>query len=98
MTMALNIWLDDIRPAPNGYVWVKSVNQAKRLIIAAEIYYEEIFELNLDHDLGDYACDGGDAICLVRWLAETERHYFIKLHTMNPVGRENMQAIIDRYW
>ena len=96
--MALNIWLDDIRPAPNGYVWVKSVNQAKRLIIAAEIYYEEIFELNLDHDLGDYAEDGGDAICLVRWLAETGRHYFIKLHTQNVVGRENMQAIIDRYW
>jgi hypothetical protein len=96
--MALNIWLDDIRPAPNGYVWVKSVNQAKRVIIAAEMYYEEIFELNLDHDLGDYAGDGGDAICLVRWLAETGRYYFIKLHTMNPVGRENMQAIIDRYW
>ena len=96
--MALNIWLDDIRPAPGGYVWVKSVNQAKRVIIAAEILCEEIFELNLDHDLGDYACDGGDAICLVRWLAETERYYFIKLHTMNPVGRENMQAIIDRYW
>ena len=96
--MALNIWLDDIRPAPNGYIWVKSVNQAKRVIIAAEMSYEEIFELNLDHDLGDYAGDGGDAICLVRWLAETGRHYFIKLHTMNPVGRENMQAIIDRYW
>ena len=96
--MALNIWLDDIRPAPNGYVWVKSVNQAKRMIIAAEMSYEEIFELNLDHDLGDYAGDGGDAICLVRWLAETERYYFIKLHTQNVVGRENMQALIDRYW
>lgn len=96
--MALNIWLDDIRPAPSGYVWVKSVNQAKRLIIVAEIFYEEIFELNLDHDLGDYACDGGDGIKLVLWLAETERHYPIKLHTQNVVGRENMQAIIDRYW
>lgn len=96
--MALNIWLDDIRPAPSGFVWVKSVNQAKRVIIGAEILGEEIFELNLDHDLGDYAGDGGDAICLVRWLAETKRYYFIKLHTMNPVGRENMQAIIDRYW
>lgn len=79
--MALNIWLDDIRPAPNGFVWVKSVNQAKRVIIAAEMSYEEIFEINLDHDLGDYAGDGGDAICLVRWLAETGRSYFIKLHT-----------------
>lgn len=97
--MALNIWLDDIRPAPSGcYVWVKSVNQAKRVIIAAEILGEEIFELNLDHDLGDYAGDGGDGIKLVLWLAETKRYYFIKLHTQNVVGRENMQAIIDRYW
>ena len=96
--MALNIWLDDIRPAPYGYVWVKSVNQAQRAILGAENLGEDIFELNLDHDLGDYAKDGGDGIKLVLWLAETNRYYPIELHTMNPVGRENMQAIIDRYW
>ena len=96
--MALNIWLDDVRPAPSGYVWVKSVNQAQRAILGAENLGEDIFELNLDHDLGDYAKDGGDGIKLVLWLAETNRYYPIELHTMNPVGRENMQAIIDRYW
>lgn len=26
----MKIWLDDIRPAPEGYVWCKSVNIAKR--------------------------------------------------------------------
>ena len=96
--MALNIWLDDIRPAPSGYVWVKSVNQAQKVILGAENLGENILELNLDHDLGNYTNEGGDGIKLVLWLAETERYYPIELHTMNPVGRENMQAIIDRYW
>ena len=54
--------------------------------------------LDLDHDLGDYAKDGGDGIELVKWLIETERFYPISLHTMNPVGRDNMLALIDRYW
>lgn len=94
----MKIWLDDVRVAPGGYIWVKSVNQAKRMILVAESLGEDIVELNLDHDLGDYAQDGGDGIKLVLWLAETKRYYFIRLHTMNPVGRENMQAIIDRYW
>ena len=32
------------------------------------------------------------------WLAENERFYPIRLHTMNPVGRENMLRMIRRYW
>ena len=32
----MKIWLDDIRPAPEGYVWCKSVNSAKRTIESAE--------------------------------------------------------------
>jgi hypothetical protein len=54
--------------------------------------------LDLDHDLGEYATDGGDAIKLVDWLAETKRFYKINIHTMNPVGKINMQREIDRYW
>ena len=96
--MALNIWLDDIREAPTNFIHVRSVNKAKSLILKLENDDIKIDCLDLDHDLGDYASDGGDAIKLVLWLAETERFYPIKLHTMNPVGRANMQAIIDRYW
>ena len=92
------IWLDDVRDAPEGYVHVHSVNEAKQLIEDCERKGEKIDLLNLDHDLGDYAPDGGDGIKLVDWLAETGRRYPIKLHTMNPVGRDNMQRIIDRYW
>ena len=55
----MKIWLDDIRPAPEGYVWCKSVNIAKRTIESAE---EPIVLIDCDHDLGDYAYDGGDGI------------------------------------
>ena len=48
----MKIWLDDIRPAPEGYVWCKSVNIAKRTIESAE---EPIVLIDCDHDLGDYA-------------------------------------------
>ena len=48
----MKIWLDDIRPAPEGYVWCKSVNSAKSVIESAK---EPISLIDCDHDLGDYA-------------------------------------------
>lgn len=86
----MKIWLDDIRPAPEGYTWCKSVNKAKDLIENNST----IVELNLDHDLGDYAKDGGDGIKLLDWLEETERSFSIHIHSMNPVGVTNMRRII----
>ena len=91
----MKIWLDDIREVPNGYIHVRSVNNAK-FVINQCIERGYGMELDLDHDLGDYAGDGGDAICLVRWLAENEIYPTVKLHTMNPVGRENMRRIIQK--
>ena len=32
----MKLWLDDLRPSPAGYVWCKSVNETKRLILQAE--------------------------------------------------------------
>lgn len=52
--------------------------------------------IDIDHDAGDYASDGGDYIKLLDWLEETGRNYPIRIHSMNPVGRENMRAIIRR--
>lgn len=93
----MKIWLDDVREAPEGYIHVHSVNEAKKLIEQLE-QTNSIELLDLDHDLGEYASDGGDGIKLLDWLVETGRCYPIKLHTMNPVGRDNMQRMIDRYW
>lgn len=93
----MKIWLDDLRPAPQGYVHCSSVNKAIRMIEIHETT-ESIELIDCDHDLGDYAYDGGDGIKLLDWLLERGTLYPIRLHTMNPVGRDNMQRMIDRYW
>jgi len=93
----MKIWLDDIREAPAGYVHCRSVNEAIRVITENEGSHA-IELIDCDHDLGDYAYDGGDGIKLIDWLTERGTFYPIRLHTMNPVGRDNMQRTIDRYW
>ena len=58
----------------------------------------EIEVLDLDHDLGDFANQGGDAIKLLDWLVERETFYPVEIHTANPVGRANMESVLARYW
>lgn len=65
----MKIWVDDVRPAPEGYVWCKSVNEAKLQIWCAE-FYDKVELLDLDHDAGDQAQYGGDYIKLLDWLEE----------------------------
>jgi hypothetical protein len=106
----MKVWLDDIRPAPVGYVWLRSVNAAKAWILQCERKYADLFtkerkyDTNLlarywdiDHDAGEFVRDGGDYIELLKWLEETHRlNFTFKLHSANPVGVENMRRIIER--
>lgn len=91
----MKLWVDDMRPAPNGYAYACSVNKAKHTIEYFEKYFH-VELIDIDHDAGDYAWDGGDYIKLLDWLEETGRNYPIRIHSMNPVGRENMRAIIQK--
>lgn len=101
----MKLWIDDIRPAPEGYFWAKSVNEAKKIIIDSEIQSEiprmydcdfRVSLIDIDHDAGDYVSDGGDYIKLLDWLEETGRNYPIRIHSANPVGIENMRRIIRK--
>lgn len=94
----MKIWVDDLRTVPTGYVGTKSVNETIAVIEAAEQEGITIEFLDLDHDLGDYATDGGDAIKILDYLVERETFYPIRIHTANPVGRANMERTIQRYW
>ena len=72
---------------------------AKTLIIAVEEHKfgDEVIELiDIDHDAGELARFGGDYIKLLDWLEETGRNYPIHIHSMNPVGVQNMKAIIEK--
>lgn len=98
----IKIWVDDCRPAPFGYHWVRSVDEAKTAITDYELMlkvsggkdYYKIELIDLDHDAGDYVEQGGDYVKLLDWLEETGRNYPIRIHSMNPVGRGNMRRII----
>ena len=99
----MNLWIDDVRPAPEGYVWVKDVNTAKEKIEKWEYLYRltgarsvKIEIIDIDHDAGFYAQFGGDYIRLLDWLEKTGRNYPIRIHSMNVVGVQNMRAIIER--
>ena len=120
----MKIWVDDTRPAPEGYRWCKSVNEAIDLIQASDRHiaravglgHESFLDrdykrrnkcyahantwdiqlIDIDHDAGDYASDGGDYVKLLDWLEENGHKYPIRIHSMNPVGVQNMRAIIQR--
>ena len=64
--------------------------------IQNQVKQSTITLIDLDHDAGDYANDGGDYIRLLDWLEETGRNYPIRIHSMNPVGVQNMRAIIQK--
>ena len=103
----MKLWIDDVRPAPENYDGhAYSVNEAKKLILEWEELFRRVAEnrgwefsielIDIDHDAGDYVKDGGDYIKLLDWLEETGRNYPIRIHSMNPVGVQNMRAIIYR--
>ena len=93
----MRLWVDDVRPAPEGYIWCKSVNKAIDLLSdLINFGIDDVEVLDIDHDAGDYASDGGDYIRLLDWLEETGRGYPIRIHSANAVGVENMRRIIQR--
>ena len=90
----MRIWLNDIRPAPEGYLHCRSVNEAKAAIRFYERnYHDDRILINLGHDSGD------DYIKLLDWLEKegiVDTGYLFHLHARNAVGAENMRRIIRK--
>ena len=90
--MMMKLWVDDIRPAPDGFIWCKSVNQAKAAITAYEHQYScDNILIDLDNDAYDY-------FKILDWLEEkniVDTGYFFKIHSQNPVGVMRMKDIIQ---
>lgn len=98
----MKLWIDDTRPAPDGFVWCKTVNEAKLIIasirqmhlIEHKANLPDIELIDIDHDAGYYANFGGDYIRVLDWLEKQGWSYPIHIHSMNPVGVQRMRAII----
>lgn len=96
----LAVWLDDVRPMPEGYdVHVKTAQEAINLLKSGRVCM-----ISLDHDLGDESVETGYTVA--RYIEQAAHEgtlgfVAVNLHTANPVGRRNMEAAIrnaQRAW
>ena len=102
------IYVDDVRACPNGFdKHCCATNETLNVIRKQYKAGTRKFFLDLDHDAGSYNTTtyGGDYINILKSLEDLQRtgkmrecEFLVKLHTMNPVGRQNMQAILDGSW
>lgn len=93
------LWLDDVRPAPEGWVWAKTAAEA-----ISHLVFGNIAEVSLDHDLGPNT--SGTGYDVAAWI---EREAYLgnmprmelRIHSANPVGKMRMEMAIEnanRYW
>lgn len=86
-----NLWIDDIRLPPTGYLWAKTSQEAIAIIDA----HDAFAHISFDHDLG-----GDDTSRkVVLWLCENDSKWpdSASVHSMNPIGREWLAGMIQRY-
>lgn len=91
----MKLWIDDLRIAPPGWVWAKTSEQAITILDAFALDGTEPLDVvSFDHDLGD----DDTTRPVVMWMIENDvrsETYFV--HSANPVGREWLEGMIERY-
>lgn len=94
----MKIYLDDVRQEPNG--WIRCY-WADEVVSILKKNMEQVKEISLDHDLGnDERSTGYDVLLWIEeelitkgWKGKFPK---IKVHSMNPVGRDRMNKLIKR--
>ncbi len=86
----MNLWLDDVRPAPPGWVHARTAEEAAHYLATGHVV-----NASLDHDLGRER----DGTWLVRWMIEYRcwPRNRPNVHSANPVGAARMRGMIKRY-
>lgn len=93
------IWLDDVRECPSGFVWFRSVDGFVNWCLHCHVGmdFSDVDVVDADHDAGEYAAFGGDYVRAFDWLeANGARNVTVRVHSMNPVGRENVERLVRR--
>lgn len=95
----MKLWLDDVRPAPEGWTWVKTAWDAIALLEKGGVE-----AVSLDHDLGDP--ENGTGQFVANWIEAEAYHRRLgpigwRVHSANPIGAERMKITLERaetYW
>jgi hypothetical protein len=95
-SMGIKVYLDDLRPCPDGWVYVQTAWDAIKLL-----KNNDVDEISLDHDLGPHekvGC-GYNVACFIEEQAVAgKKPPITHIHSSNPVGRKNMQMCLDSAW
>jgi hypothetical protein len=98
----MKLWLDDLRPAPDGFTLAKSRDEAIALLKTGEVEFA-----SLDHDiLWDEGGDGEmweerrTGLAVVIWMRDhgVWPKDGVAVHSSNKLGRARMQALIDEHY
>lgn len=109
----MKLYIDDIRPAPDGWQQARTVTDAIRFI---EQFGLEVDEISIDHDIS-YAVEVAGtqrpfpspenftAVARYIYVYYRERHIpdcalvppKITIHTANPVGAKELEAILKEF-
>lgn len=100
----VKLWLDDIRPAPEGWVWVKTADRAiaalttlRTLRLVGDL--DKLTHMSFDHDLGDTSVPEKTGYTVALWMAEHEFWPTDEciVHSANVSGAPRIRGVIDRY-
>ena len=84
------IYIDDMRqPLIPDALWAKSYDEAVEVIINMPI----TLTIDFDHDLGEEKT-GYD---FAKWLIEQSYIGKFRIHSMNPVGANNIRQLLKHY-
>jgi hypothetical protein len=84
----MKLWLDDVRPAPDGWVHAKTGEEAIDILKQGQVT-----QMSFDHDLGIGRINGYEVAKWVEAMAVTGQLPQIKrlsVHSANPVGRDRI--------
>lgn len=92
--MIHKIYLDDMRPAPNGWTLVKTVREAITFLNSCNIK-----EISLDHDLGTKQT-GYDVLKWIEWAVALKQFKppIIHIHTANISARTRMILAVNKIY
>ena len=95
----MKIWLDDVRPPPDGWTWAKSPSSFWAEMAIAETADIEITAISFDNDLGDGKTEGWELVnSLLKILQRgvvRPLNAELSCHSMNPVAKARIEATLE---
>jgi hypothetical protein len=101
----MKIYVDDIRPAPEGWIQARTVTDAIKTIAR---FGSEITEISLDHDISVAVSVGGEyrpfpspetfqavAYYMIQYYAHGGIKPKVTIHTANPVGGKELFLLLE---